>query len=183
MRQRVKRIATVSGLIVLLGIFYVLAAAPIFDFIPSFDIQNVEVSAIVPFLTPFLAYIGIIKFVKYPIRFITSNRILGAYAIAFTAGGVFFMIQYALIISSTISNNDMGIVLEIIGFVIYLNPLKKHVVKLLMDDDEEEEEENEEEKKKKEEKKYEIYDLVTTTTAIMLVLVGLTLQLSYFNPS
>ena len=166
MRRFPKRIIKPVGSVLVLGVLYALAIQPALDFIPSLNITiiNLGLIAAVVVLTISVS-IAVITLVQKLGSCIDSKIIRNAYIVIFAVGGMSLILLFIFRFLPTSNYADMGILFQIAGFVMYLNPFKKHIVAFLVKDD----------------PKSEKYDIATTATAIILVIMGLLMQLSYWN--
>ncbi len=113
-----------------------------------------------------VTYYGMITFVKpllSSFNFYTKNKfIIRIITIFITISGLVIVLQLLSIYDTGLNLNDQGLILEIIGFFIYLNPINLYITNFLTEEHDEEID----------------HKLIIKTTAIGLVLFGLILQFS-----
>ena len=133
----------------------------------DFDILKlyIQFSLIV---TPLFAYIGLLNYFKLIFGFLKSlpNKFTGNILTIIIIGlGIHIILFMWNFMNIELNYNDQGIILEIMGFFIYLSPVRDYIQKSL----------------DKEDLKNIDSQFIIKTTAIGFVLIGLVLQFSYFS--
>ena len=167
MRWFVKRIIIPVGLVSVLIFVYREIAESVLPFLQSFDITSVSVDIIVILFFLFGISLGILIAIQGIGQFVASYRQRQMYAMTLTVGMTLLLIKIVFFLFTSTDNADMGIIFEIVGFMLYLNPFKKRMMVLT---------------KGHNNIQNEINDVATNTFAITFVFVGLIMQLSYLNP-
>ena len=133
-----------------------------------FDFEFFNTLKIIGYITiTTIAYYGILNLLKPLLGSFslwTKNKfILKFLTILITALSTLVLFSMWEYYDILLNYNDRGIVLEMIGFFIYLNPISKFLTNFLTTENEVD------------------HRLMIQTTAIVLVLFGLILQFSYFS--
>ena len=166
-RWFVKRVIIPTGLVSVLIFVYWKVAEPALPFLQSFDIMSVNVDIIVILFLLIGLYVGILIAIQGIGQFVTSYRLRQMYSMTLTVGMTLLLVQIVFSTFILIDSVDIGIIFEIAGFMIYLNPFRERMMILTRGHNHIHD---------------EINDVATKTSAIMFVLVGLVMQLSYLNP-
>ena len=167
MRWFVKRIIKPVGLISVLILTYWYIVEPVLPLLQSFEIMRIHVDIVIMLGFLFVLYIGIIAAMQGICQFVTSYKQRQMYAVALTVGMTLLLINIVFLPFTFIDGADMGIIFEIVGFTIYLNPFRERMMILTRGHND---------------IQNEINDVATKTSAITFVLAGLIMQLSYLNP-
>ncbi len=116
-----------------------------------------------------LMYYGMINFTKPLLSSFNSQiknkSVIKILTISIVISGLIIITKYFGLYESGLNHNDQGIMFEMIGFFIYLNPINRHITNFLIEKNDEGID----------------HQLILKTTAVGLVLIGLILQFSYFN--
>ena len=135
-----------------------------FDVYLTSDYTIIGIAIISPFLI-FIGIIGMFRDVTKIIPSITRNpRRSEILTIIISISAVVFVVYGILIRPITISYNDLGIILQIMGFIIYVPHVTTFLLRFV--------DESEQEKSAKQ---------IIKTAAISLVVIGLVLQISSFH--
>jgi len=150
-----------SGIITLFGIYFT------FQFISTLTFE-LSYTPIVVIVFLMVGYHGILFYIKVFLTslslWVKNKHILKIITITISFFTVVALLTMLESFDLEISNNDKGILFEIVGFFIYLTPISRYIIKFVTSENES-----------------DIYsDIIIKTTAISLVLIGLFLQFSYF---
>lgn len=106
------------------------------------------------------------KFILIAASHITTKaNFLNLITVVITSLSMMVVLDQLNTFNNVLNDNDLGIILEITGFFIVLNPFKKSLLFFIKSDDD----------------IFVNHELITKTTAVILVAAGLILQLSYFS--
>ena len=136
-------------------------------------------SLIITVVSVFMLLIGTILMMRIIINFVSelTNNLkylqIITISIAFTIGLFIMNYDYGM------SNSDRGVIFEIIGFLVYLTPIKKYLADTMLDEDQNRKHLVNAAKQNDENAKH--YEQLVGYVAIVLVIFGLFLQLSTYN--
>lgn len=136
-------------------------------FISRIGFENSQESGAIIF-SLVLTYVGTIlmnKIVIIAASFVTEKYyVLKFITITITFFALMFVISNMENYKLDISNNDKGILFEIVGFFIFLNPINKYLANFFKDKND----------------LFIDHELIVKTTSVTLVVIGLIMQLSTF---
>ena len=113
----------------------------------------------------FTGFVVIYKDIVGKIPRITRNqKNFQILTIGITITAMTFTVYTSSFYTTGINNSDRGIIFEIVGFIIYLTPINKILLRYI-----------------KEDQLLNNNDVIIKTSAITLVVIGLLLQLSFFS--
>ena len=119
---------------------------------------------------PVLTYMGLLFVNKNIVTLVSMKTarpvVLKSVTVATTLLAMIFITYQIDVRNQGISKNDLGIGFEIVGFLIFLSPIKEYFQKWITEDSDD---------------KFVYYDIIRKTTAVTLVMLGLLYQLSHFS--
>lgn len=167
-KQKIRKFAFAIILSIFPAITFYSAYDTILNWTYEFDMSSlVRPAGYVAFsIVSYYGWMILIKPLLSSLTLFTKNRfIIQIFTIVTTLAGLLMLLRFLDVYNIDLNYNDQGILLEIIGFFIYLNPINRYLTNILVSEDDEDVE----------------HSTITKTTAIGLVLIGLTMQFSYFS--